>query len=225
MTENPGTPVPSSSDAPVPAAPRGPGHRPAWLNRGIGIAAVVVALVLAYLIASIALPVMWAHTIGTQVQSNAGSAIGLGIFYGFVFAFLPVVMGWQARYKGMKRWLRISILVVAVLLAVPNLLTLGILNGTNNAAHDAQRILSVEATWFSSWSVWFMVVGVLAGVGAILAVPLWRRRGQRIRAYKVAEKAQRKAAEAAYKAAAQQTREAEKAATKAARNAERGKQP
>lgn len=224
MTENPSTPVPSGNP---PAAATGgkPGRLPLWLNRTILVAAAVVVLAVVYLIASVTVPVMWAHTIGNQVQGNLGTGIMLGIVYGFAFSFLPIVVGWQAHYKGMKKWLRISILVLAVVLAVPNLLTLAVLNGTQEAAHNAQRILSVEASWFGGWSVWFMVVGAVVAIGSIVAVPVWRRRSKRIREYKIVERAQRKVAETERKAEAARVREAEKAAAKAARDAERGKQP
>ncbi|WP_051388750.1 hypothetical protein [Arthrobacter sp. 35W] len=219
MTQNPDTPQPVGSRPPAPSGPStgGKTRLPLWLRRTI-LVAVLVAIAAAILsIGAVVAPVWWADTIGNQVQGNLGAGILVGMFYGFVFSLLPVVVGWQAHYKGMNKWVRISILVAAVLLATPNLLTLAVLNGTSKSAHDAQRILSVEANWFGIWSVWFMVLGVLAGVVALQAGRIWRRRGEKVRAYKAVEAAKRKVEEAE----AREARDAEKAAAKAARDAAR----
>jgi uncharacterized membrane protein YqiK len=45
-----------------------------------------------------------------------------------------------------------AILVAAVALASPNLLTAGTMFGSSQAAHNGQRILGTEATWFPMWT-------------------------------------------------------------------------
>ena len=52
-------------------------------------------------------------------------------------------------------------LALAVLLALPNLFTLGIVLGNGNAAHAGQRILDVEAPNFRAGS---LAGAILAGV-------------------------------------------------------------
>ena len=96
-----------------------------------------MAIVIAYLIAAAVLPRWWAHRIGDQVDESMAAGIGLGLFYGFAFTFIPVLIltfairrkrSWKAR-----GWLA----VVAVVLALPNLLTLGIVLGNSSAATPA----------------------------------------------------------------------------------------
>jgi len=58
------------------------------------VAAVVVAL---FLIASAFLPRQWALVIGRQVDGNIGQGTLWGLFYGFLFTLLPVLVIGQAR--------------------------------------------------------------------------------------------------------------------------------
>ena len=54
-------------------------------------------------------------------------------------------------------------LALAVLLAIPNLMTLGIVLGTGNAAHAGDRILDVEAPAFRGATL----VGALIALGMV----------------------------------------------------------
>jgi hypothetical protein len=186
MTGNPTLPP---TPAPVPSnGKKAARQRPAWLVRTIIGAVIAVVLVIAFWIASATVPVMWANTISQQVGRNLGAGIPLGMFYGFVFSFVPVVVGWQAHHKKLHKWVRISILVLAVLLTIPNLMTLAVLNGTSNAAVSARVIWSGGANWFGLWSSIFMVLGVCAGIAVVVMARAWRRRGKAIREVKAAEK-------------------------------------
>jgi hypothetical protein len=133
---------------------------PSWSRRvGIGVALVVVVTLLALLGAAF-LPRWWAQRIGDQVNGSITTGGFLGVFYGFVFTLLPLVVLWLV-FRFLRNWRSRAVGVAfVVLLAVPNLLTLGIVLGTGNGAHAGDRILDVEAPAFRG--------GTLAG--ALLAI-------------------------------------------------------
>ena len=135
---------------------------PDWGRRALWIGSILVVLLVAALIASATVPRWWAHRVGDQVDGSIAQGTLVGLFYGFVFTFLPVVvllliLRWRRTPKTL-----IVAFVLAVVLALPNLMTLGIVLGRGNAAHAGDRVLDVEAPAFRG--------GTLAG--AILAVLL-----------------------------------------------------
>lgn len=207
--------APNSSTSPVPPTrpPAGRQKMPVWLFRTILVAIAVVVLVIAYLILSVTVPLTWANSIKSQVGNNMGNAIPLGMFYGFVFSFVPVVVAWQARRKGLNKWVRVALLVLALILTVPNLLTLSVLYGTTTSAKNALSIWNTGgANWFGSWSLTFMVIGVLCAIAVIILGRMWIRRGKKIRQIRAAEKvvsqneaAKERAARKAARAAARST--------------------
>ena len=135
----------------------------------------IVAVVVAYFIASATIPRWWAQRIGDQVDGSGTAGVGLGLFYGFVFTFLPLLVvsfalrrrrGWRAR-----AWL----FGLAVLLALPNLFTLGIVLGRGSAAHAGERILDVDAPYFRGATLVGAIVGALAAVGVRYLIDSRRR--------------------------------------------------
>ena len=138
----------------------GPG--PNWGRRAIWLVVALVVLLVAGLIASATVPRWWAHRVGDQVDGSITQGTLLGLFYGFVFTFVPIaVLLLIVRLRRTTRTVVVAV-VLAVLLALPNLMTLGIVVGRGNAAHAGDRVLDVEAPAFRG--------GTLAG--AILAVLL-----------------------------------------------------
>ena len=115
--------------------------------------------------ASATIPRWWAQRIGDQVDGSIVSGTLVGLFYGFVFTLLPLlivgaVLIWKPTWRAI-----VMALVFAVLLAIPNLFTLGIVLGVGNAAHAGDRILDVEAPAFRGASL----AGALAA-GALVAL-------------------------------------------------------
>lgn len=201
------TPTDGSTDSNTRTGNQGKAKLPVWLFRTILGVIIAAVLVVAYLIASVTVPLIWAKSIGNQIGNQLGNSIPLGMFYGFVFSFAPVLVAWQAHHRKLSKWVRISLVVLGVILTVPNLLTLGVLFGTTQTAADARSIWANAANWFGTWSQIFMVVGVVCAVAVIILGRMWMRRGRKIREIKAAEKllrdnetAKERAAKAAIKA-------------------------
>ncbi len=134
----------------------------------------VVAIVLA-LVGSAVLPRWWSHRIGDQVNGSITSGITLGLFYGFVFTFAPLALLWFTFRKRRSLKTALVLLGVAVVLAGPNLLTLGIVLGGGNAAHAGERTLDVEAPDFRTSSLVGALIA-LAALGAIAYLVISRHR-------------------------------------------------
>jgi MFS family permease len=133
-----------------------------WSRRLLVAAIVVVGVVLAGLAASATIPRWWAQRVGDQVDGSIVTGTFVGLFYGFVFTLLPLlVLAAVVRWRRTRWGIAIG-LAIAILLALPNLMTLGIVVGTGNAAHAGDRILDVEAPAFRGGTL----------LGALLAVGL-----------------------------------------------------
>jgi hypothetical protein len=133
-----------------------------------GAAAIGVAFIV-YLIASWTIPRWWAQRVADVVDGRLTVGALFGLFIGFVFTLVPLVVAWLAvRLRSGRRTWRgwLGWLGVVALAASPNLMTLGIAAGNSDAAHDGDRILSVEGNGFRVWSF----VGAVLGVVVVLGV-------------------------------------------------------
>ena len=136
----------------------------AWVKK---IVLAVLLLAVAYVgfrISAAFFPRWWAHRVGDQVDDKLWRGTLWGLFYGFVFTFVPVMVLLQIRRRFFNWTWRIVTTVVALLLAAPNWLTLAVVAGDSKAAHAGERIFDVEAPGFRA--------GTLSGViaGALLAL-------------------------------------------------------
>jgi hypothetical protein len=143
------------------APPRGD-----WKRKLIVTAVVVGAVLLGVLIASATIPRWWAQRIGDQVDESIVRGTMVGLFYGFLFTILPLlVLGAVLRWRRSLRALVVAG-AFALLLAIPNLLTLGIVLGTGNAAHAGERTLDVRAPAFRGASL----AGALVAIGLLALI-------------------------------------------------------
>ena len=137
-------------------------HDPNWSRRLLIGLIGVVALVLFAFLAAAFVPRWWSHLVGRQVDGSMTVGVALGLFYGFVFTLLPILV---ARWGFHKRrpWKTWAVFAAAtVLAAAPNLMTLGIVIGRGGAAHAAERTLDVDAPGFRNSSLGGVIVAVLA---------------------------------------------------------------
>jgi hypothetical protein len=154
-----------------------------WGRRLMWAGGLLVVFVLATLIASATVPRWLAQRIGEQVDGSLAQGTTLGIVYGFVFTFLPIVaivliLRWRTTFKTIA-----AALVVGVVFALPNLMTLSIVLGDGNAAHAGDRILDVEAPAFRGGSLAGVILaGLLLIVMGYLLVSRDRARGKARRA-------------------------------------------
>ncbi len=155
------------------------------LGRKLAIVAIVVGfLVVAYLFAVSVLPRWWSHQVGDQVDGDLTTGVLLGFMYGFFATVLPLlVIGAVWRFRRRSVWAWLVGVPIALLLATPSLVTLGISLGDGSAAHAADRTLDVEAPWFRGG----MVLGV--AVGAVLACYVVFSAASRSRAHRGARAA------------------------------------
>lgn len=158
------------------------GKKGNWAARLIFGGVALVFLTIAYYALAAVLPVWWANVIRGQVQGNLGAGILVGMFYGFVFTFVPLLVAWQATRKRVGWPWKVVILVVAVAIAAPNLLTAGIMFGNSEAAHNGQRILGTEATWFPLWTQIAAIAAVVIFVVGLILWKVWRQRGKKVKA-------------------------------------------
>ncbi len=151
-----------------------------WTRRiGVGIG-LVVSLTLIALLGAAFLPRWWAQRIGDQVDGSITTGGFVGLFYGFVFTLLPLVVLWLV-FRFLRTWRR-RVLGVAlvVLLAAPNLLTLGIVVGAGNGAHAGDRILDVEAPAFRGGTVAGALLAIACLGGAWYVIRSRRRAWRRV---------------------------------------------
>jgi hypothetical protein len=149
----------------TPAAPQAQATPKPWGRRVVIALIVIVGLVLAGFLGAAFIPRWWAQRIGDQVNGSIVGGVFLGLFYGFVFTALPLLVLWQGFRKRRPWRVWAAWVIGAVLLALPNLFTLGIVLGNGNAAHAGDRTLDVEAPGFRG--------GALAGaIAAVVALTL-----------------------------------------------------
>jgi energy-coupling factor transporter transmembrane protein EcfT len=163
----------------VTATPTTPSEKegPSWSHRLAVWGGVVLALLVAGFIAAAFIPRWWAHRVGDQANESFAGGIMLGLFYGFVFTVLPIALiVWGIRKRRSARaWL--FIVGGALLLALPNLFTLGIVLGRNNAARAGDRTLDVEAPGFRGASLAGALLA-FAAVGFVWYLLSSRRRAK-----------------------------------------------
>jgi MFS family permease len=153
----------------------------------IAILILVVIAVIAYFVLSAYLPRAWSQTVASMVHRSFGLGILYGLVIGFVFVLLPL-MALRQVFRRSPGWaLRIIMVIIAVVLAIPNLLTLGIVASSGNAARAGDQILNVDAPAFRGSSLGGAVLAVL--VFALVQVLLLGRRRTKAKIKKAEEQA------------------------------------
>lgn len=137
--------------------------------------------VLLYVILSSFLPRWWAGLVGRQAGGRVSGGIVLGLLYGFVFTFFPLILLAQARHRAFSWRAKTIIVLAAAALTAPNLITLAISVGTGPAAHAGERTLDVTAPGFRQATLWGVILGALTAVVVVGCSILWERRGRELK--------------------------------------------
>lgn len=152
-----------------------------WVrNLVLVLGAVVAVILLAYLAAAF-VPRWWAQRVGDQVDDRFSAGVLWGLFYGIVFTFVPLLVAWQARRPMFKMKAKLLVVVIALLLAFPNLITLGVVLGTGSGAHAGERIMDVKAPAFRGSTAIGAVGGGLLAFALIGGGVARRRRKHQVR--------------------------------------------
>lgn len=147
----------------------------------IGVIALLLALVAVYFALSAFIPRWWAQRIADM--SGHGSftkGIGSGLTLGVLCTGIPLLLAmWAFLMRGRRggKFFAGVLTLLAVIVAVPNLMTLTIVLGTSNSAHAGERVLDVEAPGFRGATAIGAIIALLVVlVVAYFVVRNWRRR-------------------------------------------------
>ena len=148
---------------------------------------VVAALLLiaGYFVLAAFLPRWWARRVGEWAHDSYSHSLLLGLAFGFVCTFVPLLIAATVFYRRLNHQMRGAILLLAVVIAAPNLLTLSIALGSGSGAHAGDRIMDTQAPFFRGATL----IGFLVGL-VLFALLVWQyRAGRRVRALKRQAKA------------------------------------
>ena len=164
-----------------------------WTLRIVLVLSVLVVLGVAYLFGTTVVPRWWAHRVANRVDGSLTAGTLYGLFIGFVFTFVPLVIARQVFRRRLRTKLRMAVLLVALVAAAPNLITLSIVVGSSNAAHAGERTLDVDGPGFRAGSAWGATFAVVLAVGLLV----WTWKVRRDRRQLKALRSEKKAAQAA----------------------------
>ena len=139
----------------------------------ITIVLALIAMVLIYFAAAAYVPRWWAHRISGAVDGQLSTGTLLGVCFGIVFTILPLGLLWLTMRRSMRWKTRLLWVLLALILAAPNLMTLGVAIGTGSGAHAGQRTMDVNAPMFRGATLIGTLVAVVVFVAMIV---VYRRR-------------------------------------------------
>jgi len=152
-----------------------------WRRRIILVLIAVPTLIVLFLLGASFLPRWWAHRVGAQANGTFSSGIWWGLIYGLVFTLLPLVALRQVLRRRWQWKTRVGIVVAAMLLATPNLLTLGIVLGSGKAAHAGERTLDTDAPGFRGATLAGVLIALALGITTQWLWTSRRRRGREVK--------------------------------------------
>lgn len=152
-----------------------------WRGRVFAGVGLLLALVAVYFALSAFIPRWWAQRIADM--SGHGSftkGIGSGLTLGLLCTGIPLLLAlWAFLLRGRRggKFFAGVLTLLAVIVAIPNLMTLTIVLGTSNSAHAGERVLDVEAPGFRGATAIGATVALLIFLLiTFFVVRKWRRR-------------------------------------------------
>ncbi|MDH6280726.1 hypothetical protein [Prescottella agglutinans] len=175
------------SKASTPAAGSTPASQnagmPVWAKKAIWVAVIVAALVVVYFVLAAFLPRWWSQRVGSLSSGSFSLGITWGLLYGIVGTVIPLLLfyfAWRSRRREHARIWVIGSLVLGIIFAIPNLLTLTVVLGGSSAAHAGERTMDVDAPGFRGASLWGAIIGVLLFAAAVFLQRRYRKRGEEV---------------------------------------------
>ena len=156
---------------------------PSWLKRVIMFAILGAVLVIVYFILAAFIPRWWAERIGGLCDGRFAQGITWGLFFGGLSTLVPLLLVLLAVLVWRKRGGRVIAGIadaLALLFALPNLVTLSVVFGGNSAAHAGERIMDVDAPGFRGASLVGAIVAAPIFVGVVVLTIQYRRRGRQL---------------------------------------------
>lgn len=134
------------------------------LNWLVLILVLVALAVLAYGIAREFFPRRWAEEIVAVVDGNRVRGLNYGFGIGFVFTLIPLLILAQTRRRFFNWTWRLILLVVALIVAAPNWLTVAVALGNSKSAVDGRILLTQSGPGFRDGSAAGAILGFVIGV-------------------------------------------------------------
>lgn len=139
-----------------------------------------ILLVIGYFILAAFLPRWWGRQVGDWCRGSFTKGLIYGLGFGLICTFVPIAIAATTLNRRLNHQMRGVILVIAVAIAAPNLLTLSIAVGSGGGAHAGDRLMTDRAPFFRGAT---LIGAILAIVLFLLAV--WQyRAGRRVRTLK-----------------------------------------
>jgi hypothetical protein len=135
-----------------------------WALKIVLILAALVAAYVGLRISAAFFPRWWAQRVADQVGGSFTKGTLWGLFYGFVFTFVPLLLIFQIRRRFFNWTWRLVVVVIGLALAAPNWLTLSVVAGNSKASHAGERIFDVDAPNFRAGTLIGVIAGVVAAV-------------------------------------------------------------
>ena len=165
---------------------------PSWAKRAIGGAVLALLLIITYFILAAMIPRWWSHRVESLADGTFTRGIIWGLFFGVVCTAVPLMLFGLAglnftkkvRDRPVGRYLAAAFAIGAIIVALPNLMTLAIVAGSGDGAHAGERTLDVSAPGFRGASLVGAIVGVLIFLLVAVLVTQYRRRGKQLRKVK-----------------------------------------
>lgn len=149
-------------------------HWQRWLVIGFVVVAILLVLIMVW---TSFLPRWWAQTISRQTGGTFARGVGWGLFYGFTFTLAPLLVLALVALRSWRRHAgRIALAVLALLLALPNLVSLSVSLAPGRVNEIARQTLDVNAPWFRGASIIGAVIAALAAAGVWTWVIINQRR-------------------------------------------------
>ncbi|RDI30360.1 hypothetical protein DEU38_106169 [Rhodococcus sp. AG1013] len=156
---------------------------PPWARKAIWAGVILAALVVAYFILAAFLPRWWAQRVGSLSSGSFAQGITWGLLYGALCTAVPLLLfylAWRSRHRKHARVWVFTSLVLGLVFAIPNLLTLTVVLGGSSAAHAGERTLDVDAPGFRGASLWGAIIGVLVFAAVVFLNVRYRKRGEEL---------------------------------------------